>query len=103
MGEEKAFVETAFWQWLLKPVMSVRVLSQPQSPEALLKRLLIYNTKHTSCSAKQRKITPCASVCVCVCMCDGLCVCVCVYVCACVMVCVCVLMQSIQKQLLALL
>lgn len=45
--------------------MSERVLSQPQSPEALLKRLLIYNTKHTSCSAKQRKITLCACVCVC--------------------------------------
>lgn len=53
-------------------------ISQPQSPEALLKRLLIYNTKHTSCSAKQRKITLCACVCV------------------------CVLMWSIQKQLLAL-
>lgn len=46
--------------------MSERVLSQPQSPEALLKRLLIYNTKHTSCSAKQRKITLCAFVSVCV-------------------------------------
>lgn len=52
--------------------MSERVLSQPQSPEALLKRLLIYNTKHTSCSAKQRKITLHAHVCVC--MCDDLCV-----------------------------
>lgn len=52
--------------------MSERVLSQPQSPEALLKRLLIYNTKHTSCSAKQRKITLCA--CACVCMWDDLCV-----------------------------
>lgn len=51
--------------------MSERVLSQPQSPEALLKRLLIYNTKHTSCSAKQRKITLCA----CVCVCEDLCVC----------------------------
>lgn len=49
--------------------MSERVLSQPQSPEALLKRLLIYNTKHTSCSAKQRKITLCEGfVCVCVCV-----------------------------------
>lgn len=55
--------------------MSERVLSQPQSPEALLKRLLIYNTKHTSCSAKQRKITLCACMCVCVCMCDELCEC----------------------------
>ena len=52
--------------------MSERVLPQPQSPEALLKRLLIYNTKHTSCSAKQRKITLCA------CVCERGCVCVCV-------------------------
>lgn len=52
--------------------MSEYVLSQPQSPEALLKRLLIYNAKHTSCSAKQRKITLCA--CVRVCVWDDLCV-----------------------------
>lgn len=54
--------------------MSERVLSQPQPPEALLKRLLIYNTKHTSCSAKQRKITLCAFVCVCLHVCEHLCV-----------------------------
>lgn len=43
-------------------------ISQPQSPEALLKQLLIYNTKHTSCSAKQHKITLCAFVCVHLCV-----------------------------------
>ena len=55
--------------------MSERALSQPQSPEALLKRLLIYNTKHTSCSAKQRKITLRACVCegVGVRLCEDLC------------------------------
>lgn len=44
--------------------MSARVLSQPRPPEARLKRLLIYNTKHTSCSAKQRKMPVCVCVCV---------------------------------------
>lgn len=56
--------------------MSERVLSQPQPPEAPLKRLLIYNAKHTSCSAKQCKITPQARVCVCVPAPGRVCVCV---------------------------
>lgn len=45
-----------------------------QPPGAVSKQLLIYNTKHTSCSAKQRKITLRAcvmNVCVCVCESEG--------------------------------
>ena len=42
------------------------VLSHPRPPEALLKRLLIYNAKHTSYLTKQINIR--LHLCVCVCL-----------------------------------